>query len=90
MAYALQKPFKDELDRLQKLQIIILLGVDKAWRVCNSFVLVPKPNGKVILCLTQARLNHALIIPLQKSPMAEGSNDNWHISQTNTCIMLLL
>ena len=29
VAYVLQKPFKDELDGLQKLDIVTLLGVDK-------------------------------------------------------------
>ena len=47
VAYALQKSFKDELDRLQQLDIITLLGVDKVAEWCNSFVLVPKANGKV-------------------------------------------
>ena len=47
VAYALQKPFKDKLDRLQQLDIITLLGVDEMSEWCNSFVLVPKANGMV-------------------------------------------
>ena len=31
VAYALQKPFKEELDWLQKLDIITPLGVDEQW-----------------------------------------------------------
>ena len=51
IAYALQKLFKEELEHLQKLDIIAPLGVDKMAEWCNSFVLVPKANSKVQLCL---------------------------------------
>ena len=51
VAYALQKPFKEELEYLQGMDIITPLGVDKMAEWCNSFVLVPKANGKVQLCL---------------------------------------
>ena len=51
IAYALQKLFKEELQHLQELDIIVPLGVDKMAEWCNSFVLVPKANGKVQLCL---------------------------------------
>ena len=54
IAYALQKPFQEELQQLQELDIIMLLGVDKTAEWCNSFVLVPKANGKVWLCLDPA------------------------------------
>ena len=47
IAYALQKPLWEELEHLQKLDIIAPLGVDKISEWCNSFVLVPKVNGKV-------------------------------------------
>ena len=33
---------------------------------CNSFVLVPKANGKVRLCLDLVRLNQALIRPIHR------------------------
>ena len=51
VAYVLQRPFKEELEHLQKMDIITPLGVDDMAEWCNSFVLVPKANGKVILCL---------------------------------------
>ena len=51
IAYALQKPFKEELQQLQELDILMLLGVDETAEWCTSFVLVPKANGKVQLCL---------------------------------------
>ena len=54
MAYALQKPFKEELEQLQEIDIIALLGVDEMAEWCNSFVVVPKANGKVQICLDPA------------------------------------
>ena len=66
VAYVLQKPFKDELDQLQILDIITSLGVDKTAEWCNSFVLVPKANGKVRLCLDSVGLNQALIRPVHR------------------------
>ena len=51
VAYALQKSFKEELECLQRMEIITPLGVDETLEWCNSFVLVSKVNGKVSLCL---------------------------------------
>ena len=50
-AYALQKPFKEELEHLQELDITVPLGVDETAEWCDNFMLVPKANGKVWLCL---------------------------------------
>ena len=61
VAYALQKPFKEELECLQKMDIITPLGVDETSEWCNSFVMVPKANSKVRLCLDPVQLNQALI-----------------------------
>ena len=69
VAYVLQKPLKEELDRLQKMDIITPLRVDETAEWCNSFVLVPKVNGKVRLCLDLARLNQALIRPIHRGHM---------------------
>ena len=68
VAYALQKPFKEELECLQKMDIIIPLGVDELAEWCNSFVLVPKANGKVRLCLDPVRLHQVLIRPIHRGP----------------------
>ena len=68
VAYALQKPFKEELECLQKMDIIIPLGVDETLDWYNSFVLVPKANGKVRLCLDPVQLNQALIRPVHWGP----------------------
>ena len=58
----LLKLFKDELDwLLQTLDIITPLGVNETVVWCNSFMLVPKVNGKVRLCLDPVRLHQALL-----------------------------
>ena len=69
VAYVLQKLFKGESDQLQKMDIFTPLGVDKTAEWCNSFVLVPKANCKVRLCLDLVRLNQMLIRPLHRGPM---------------------
>ena len=56
-AYALQKPFEEELEQLQKQDIITPLGMGETVEWCKNSVLVPKPNGKVRLCLNPARLD---------------------------------
>ena len=61
MAYALQWPFKEELEHLQQQDIVTSLGIDETAEWCNSFILVPKLKGKVRLCLDPARLNQALL-----------------------------
>ena len=68
VAYVLQKPFKEELECLQKVDIITHLGVDETAEWCNSFLLVPKANGKVRLCLDLVLLNQALIRPIHRGP----------------------
>ena len=50
------------------MDIIIPLGVDELAEWCNSFVLVPKANGKVRLCLVLERLNQVLIRPMHRGP----------------------
>ena len=65
VVYVLQKPFKEELEHLQKMDIITPLGVDEMAEWCNSFVLVPKAKSKVRLCLEPAQLNQVLIRPIQ-------------------------
>ena len=68
VAYALQKLFKEELEHLQELDIIVPLGVDEMAEWCNSFVLVPKANSKVQPCLDPVQLNQALIRPIHRGP----------------------
>ena len=66
VAYTLEKLFEGELAK--KLDIVTPLGVDKTAEWCNAFVLVPKANGKVRLCLDPVRLNQALIRPVHRGP----------------------
>ena len=56
VAYALQEPFKEELERLQQQDTLTQLGIDETVEWCNS-ILVPEPKGKVRLCLDPASLN---------------------------------
>ena len=56
VASALQESLKEELERLQKQQIIVLLYGDETSEWCNNLALVPKANGKVSLCLDLVRL----------------------------------
>ena len=60
LAYVLQKPFKDELKQLQQQDITTPIDLDETAEWCNIFILVAKPNGKVILFLYLVRLNQAL------------------------------
>ena len=48
------------------MDIITPLGVDETAEWCNSFVLVPRANGKVRLYL--ARLNQPLMRPVHRGP----------------------
>ena len=57
VAYALQKPFKEELEKLQQQDIMTPLDIDEMVEWYNSFILILKPNGRVRLCIDQARLN---------------------------------
>ena len=69
VAYVIKKRFKEELDWLQKIDIITPLGIDETAEWCNSFVLAPKTNGEVRLCLDPVRLNQALIRPIHTGSM---------------------
>ena len=69
VVYTIQKPFNEELERLQKQDIIAPLGNDETAEWCNSFVLVPQANGKVRLFLVPAQLNQALIRPIHREPI---------------------
>ena len=43
MAYALQEPFKKDLERLQEHQILAPQGVDETTEGSNSIIIVSKP-----------------------------------------------
>ena len=67
--YILQESLNEELQRPQKQQIIVPLGIDETSEWCNNFVLVPMVNSKVILCLDPARLDKALTRPIHRGLM---------------------
>ena len=50
------------------MDIITPLGVDEMVEWCNNFVLVPKANGKIRLCLDPGQLNQALVRPIPRGP----------------------
>ena len=58
------------------------LGFDETAEWCN-FVLVPKANGKVRLCLDLVRLNQALIRPIHRGPMLNKYCPS--LTMCNTC-----
>ena len=68
VAYALHQPLTDELKRLQKQQMIMPLDVGETSEWYNSFVLLPKANGKVKVCLDPARVTKLLIKPVHRGP----------------------
>ena len=68
VVYLLQKLFKEELDQLQKMDIITPLRVNETAGWCNSFVPVLKANGKARLCSDPVRLHQALIRPVHRGP----------------------
>ena len=68
VAYALHRPFKEELECLQKEDIITSLGVDEAAEWCSSLELVPRYNRKVRLCLDSARLIQSCIRLVHRGP----------------------
>ena len=69
VSHVLQKPFQEELLRLQLQDIITPLGVDEVLEWCSSFVVVPKAYGKVRLCLDPAQLNEVLIRSVHRWPI---------------------
>ena len=68
VAYALQKLFKEGLEKLQRQDIITPLGMDETLEWCNSFILVPKAKSKVRVCLDLAKLIQVLIRPVHRAP----------------------
>ena len=67
VVYVQQEHFSKKLDKLQRQQIIIPIGMDKTAKWYNSFVIVSTPNGIVWLSLDPVRLNQPLIRPMHRS-----------------------
>lgn len=71
VAYALQEPLKEELQRLVKEGILVKLDADEKSEWCNSFVCRPKPKGGVRLCLDPAKLNACSVRPVHRGKTLE-------------------
>ena len=67
VAYAVQKPLHDELDRLIKNKIFASLKADEMSEESNSFICMNKPNGEVRLCIDPSKLNDQIIWPVHNS-----------------------
>ena len=72
VAHALQEPLQDELDRLQTQEVIIHLDINETSKWCKSFMLVPKANDRVRLCLDLAWLNEVLKRPIHRDLTLDG------------------
>jgi len=56
--FALQNPLKDELDRMENLEVIEKIDEPTEW--VSSLVIVEKKNGKHRVCLDPRDLNRAI------------------------------
>ena len=84
--YTLQQPFKKELERLQEQQVLASIGLYETAEWCNSFIIVPKPNGTVQLYFDPGRLKQALVWPVHRGP-------TWNdvlLKLTNACYMTII
>ena len=63
VAQAMEKPIKDELDRLVCEGILDKMDPDEPSDWLNSFIYVRKPNGKIRLCLDPTELNKYVVRP---------------------------
>ena len=79
VAYALQEQLWEELDRLQKHQIIVPLDTDETLEWCNIFILVPKVKSKVSQFLDPAWINKVLIRPIHRGPSLTTSYLGWKV-----------
>ena len=70
VAFALLKPLSEELDRLQKQQIIVPLDVVETSECCNSFMLVPKQIERLAYAWIQ------LVKKVILGPIHRGSSLN--------------
>ena len=64
-----QPKLKDELDRLEREQVLVKVQEPTDW--CSSLVCVEKPNGKLRLCIDPQPLNVALKRPHYPLPVIE-------------------
>ena len=69
VAIPLMKPVKAELDRMQELGVITPIQDPTEW--CAGMVVVPKPDGKVRICVDLTKLNENVCRELHPLPIVE-------------------
>ena len=75
-----------ELKRLQEQEILGPLEVNETTKWCNGFIIIPKANGTLHLCLNPVKLNQGLIRPIHR-----GSTLNYMLHKlTNTCYITMI
>ena len=70
IAFPLLQPLKEELKRMEDLGVI--LPVEKPTEWCHPIVVLPKPNGKIRLCLDLTKLNE---VTKREFHQLEGVNE---------------
>ena len=80
------KSHSKRLEILQEHHILAPLSMDKIVEWCNSFGILPKPNGMIHLCLYPELLSQVFIRLVHRGPTI---NDILPIL-TNTCYMTLI
>lgn len=75
--FALQKPLKDELDRMENLEVIEKIDEPTEW--VSSLVIVEKKNGKPRVCMDPRDLNRAIKrehfkLPTREEIMSQFAN----------------
>lgn len=58
VAIPLMQPVKEELERLERLGVIARVEQPTDW--CARMVVVPKPGGKVCICVDLTKLNESV------------------------------
>ena len=72
VAHAMEKPLKDELDRLGCEGILVKMDPDEPRDRLNSFISVQKPNGKIRLCLDLTKLNKYMVRPRHNAQILDA------------------
>ena len=80
IAVPLLPKVRDELDRMEKIGVISKITDPTDW--CSGMVVVPKPNGKVRICVDLTKLNKSvcrekLILPSVEDTLARLGDAKW-------------
>ena len=76
---AMREQFKKELDSMEDQDIISKFdGQDISSEWLNSFIIVKKPNGSLIICLDPTDLNKEIVCPVGNSQTIDDVVDKLH------------